>query len=194
MKEKQDFKEKVKKIDKQNKEKAKKAIENYKKFAIKGNAMDLAVGVVLGSAFTNIVNTIVSSVITPSLSLLTSKVDLSTLFITLRGGKFDTLEQAKAAGAITLNYGELINAVLNFVIVSIVLFIIVSIIKNSTAKKAVENKEKTTKSCPYCLSEIPIKATKCAHCTSDLETTKNENTTENKINTTKKDKNTKKND
>lgn len=194
MKEKQDFKEKVKEIDKQNKEKAKKAIENYKKFAIKGNAMDLAVGVVLGSAFTNIVNTIVSSVITPSLSLLTSKVDLSTLFITLRGGKFDTLEQAKAAGAITLNYGELINAVLNFVIVSIVLFIIVSIIKNSTAKKAVENKEKTTKSCPYCLSEIPIKATKCAHCTSDLETTKNENTGENKINTTKKDKNTKKND
>ena len=186
MKEKQNLKEKVKEIEKQNKARAKKTIDDYKKFAIKGNALDLAVGVVLGSAFTNIVNTIVSAVITPAISLLTSKVDLSTLFITLKGGQFDTLEQAKAAGAITLNYGELINAVLNFVIVSIVLFTIVSIIKNSTAKKEVENKEKTTKTCPYCLSEIPIKATKCAHCTSDLEEVKKEeNIKENKTKTKK---------
>ncbi len=164
--------EKTKDNKAKTKELAKKAISDYKKFAIKGNVMDLAIGVVIGTAFTNIVNTLVSSVITPVISLFTSNVDLSTLFITLKGGSFDTLEAAKAANAITLNYGALINAILNFFMITLVLFIIVKIISASNKKDAKE-KEKTTKECPYCLSTIPIKATRCAHCTSDL--TKKEN-------------------
>lgn len=154
---------------KKTKEFAKKAVNDYKKFAIKGNVLDMAIGVVIGSAFTNIVNTLVSSTITPLISLLTSNVDLSTLFFTLKGGSFESLEAAKAAGAITLNYGTLINAILNFFIVSVVLFIIVKILTASNKKDATE-KKKTTKECPYCLSIVPIKATKCAFCTSDLET------------------------
>ena len=166
-----DLKAKLKEAKKANKQKAKKALDEYKKFAIKGNAIDLAIGVVLGSAFTSIVNAIVSSTITPLLSLLTSKVDLSTLYINLSGGTYETLEAAKAAGAVVWTYGELLNAILNFIIVSIVLFAVLSIIKKSTAKKDLkkkEDEEKTTKTCPYCLSTIPSKATKCAHCTSDV--------------------------
>jgi len=157
----------IKEKENKTKEMAKKAVNDYKKFAIKGNVIDMAIGVVIGSAFTNIVNTIVSSTITPLVSLLTSNVDLSTLFITLKGGTFSTLEEAKTAGAITLNYGSLINAILNFFIVSIVLFIIVKIISASNKKDAKTN-EKKTKECPYCLSSIPIKATRCAFCTSNL--------------------------
>lgn len=167
----------MKKIDKKDlkeksKQKAKLAFEDYKAFALKGNVLDLAIGVVLGGAFTTIVNTVVSALITPLISLLTSNVDLSTLFITLKGGKFDTLEQAKAAGAITLNYGQLLNAILNFLIISIVLFIIVKALAKANKKdkeKTEEIVEITTKECPYCLSTIPIKATRCAHCTSELE-------------------------
>lgn len=175
----------IKDREKKTKEIAKKAVNDYKKFAIKGNVIDMAIGVVIGSAFTNIVNTIVSSTITPIVSLFTSNVDLSTLFITLKGGTFSTLEEAKAAGAITLNYGTLINAILNFFIVSVVLFIIVKIISASNKKDAKAN-EKKTKECPYCLSTVPIKATKCAFCTSDLIDKKDEDKN------TQKDKNQKK--
>lgn len=159
----------------ENKEKtkniAKKTINNYKNFAMKGNILDMAIGVVIGSAFTSIVNTLVTSIITPLISVLTNKVDLSTLFITLHGTHMKTLQEAKAAGAITLNYGDLLNALLNFFIISTTLFIIVSIIKSKTkkdAKKVEEIQKVTTKQCPYCLSSIPIDAIKCAHCTSDL--------------------------
>lgn len=163
----------MKKIDKkdlqeQSKKKAKLAFEDYKAFALKGNALDLAIGVVLGGAFTTIVNTLVSALITPIISLITSNVDLSTLFITLKGGSFETLEAAKAAGAITLNYGEILTAIINFIIISIVLFIIVKTLTKAS-KKDTQEVEITTKTCPYCLSTIPLKATRCAHCTSILE-------------------------
>lgn len=162
----------MKKIDKKeltekSKQKAKLAFEDYKAFALKGNALNMAIGVVLGGAFTAIVNTIVSAVITPLLSLVTSNVDLSTLFITLKGGEFETLEAAKAAGAITLNYGELINAIINFILISVILFILVKALTKSNKKEEIKV-EVTTKECPYCLSTIPIKATRCAHCTSEL--------------------------
>lgn len=163
-----------KEIKEISKEKVKLAFEDYKAFALKGNVLDLAIGVVLGSAFTNIVNTIVSSTITPIISLLTSNVDLSTLFITLKGGHFDTLEAAKEAGAITLNYGSLINAILNFLIVSIILFILVKTLAKANKKKNKEV-EITTKTCPYCMSTINIKAARCPNCTSILEKTSKEN-------------------
>ncbi len=161
----------IKKIREENKKKTKAAIEEYKKFAVKGNAIDLAVGVVLGSAFTAIVNAIVSTTITPLINLLTCNVDLSTLFITLKGGHFNTLEEAKTAGAIVLNYGELITAIINFLIISMVLFIIISVLKKVTNKKGakqLEEKKSKTKKCPYCYMDIPLEAKKCAYCTSDI--------------------------
>ena len=168
IKEAKEAKEMLKQKKEETKKNAKKTLENYKKFAMKGNIIDMAIGVVIGSAFTNIVNTLVSSTITPIISLLTKDVDLSTLFITLKGGHFNTIEEAKAAGAIVLSYGELLNAIINFLIISFVLFIVISFIKKSNKKEAKEKIE-TTKTCPYCKSTIDIKATKCAFCTSDLE-------------------------
>lgn len=165
-------KELLKKHSDKAEKKAKKAIEDYKKFAIKGNVVDLAIGVVIGAAFTNIINTIVSSFVTPLLSMITNKVDIGSLFISLSGGQYKTLEEAKAAGAITINYGALFNAVLNFFIVSVILFIVfkyISKLRESSEKGSAEEAKQTTKECPYCKSTININATKCAFCTSEVE-------------------------
>jgi len=153
-------------------EKAKLAIEDYKKFAIKGNIIDLATGVVIGAAFTNIINTLVSSLVTPLLSLLTNKVNIANLFVSLSGGNYATLDEAKAAGAIIITYGAIFNAVLNFFIVSIILFIVfkyLAKLRLSSEKGTVEEIKQVTKACPYCKSTIDISATKCAFCTSDVE-------------------------
>lgn len=158
----------LKEKEKLTRDKTKKLAENYKEFAIKGNALDLAIGVVIGSAFTNIVNSIVSTTITPLISFFTNKVDLSTLFIALNGDDYSSLAEAKAAGALTFNYGELLNAFINFFIISFVLFIIVSLIKKSNKKETIV-KESSTKDCPYCLNKVPIKASKCGFCTSNLK-------------------------
>lgn len=161
----------LKEKKKKTKKMAKQTLENYKSFALKGNIVDMAIGVVIGSAFTNIVNTLVSSTITPIISLLTNNVDLSTLFITLKGGRFSTVTEARKAGAIVLSYGELLNSIINFLIISIVLFAVISIIKKSNKKsnkKEAEIKKVTTKTCPYCKSTLDISASKCAFCTSNL--------------------------
>lgn len=153
-------------------EKAKKAIEDYKKFAIKGNMVDLAIGVVIGAAFTNIINTIVSGVVTPLLSTITSKVDIGSLFISLSGGKYNTIEEAKAAGAIIINYGALFNAVMNFFIVSVIMFIVykyISKLRESSEKGSAEEAKQSTKECPYCKSTININSTRCAFCTSEVD-------------------------
>lgn len=164
-------KEEIKKVLKENrkktKEKTKETIDQYKSFALKGNILDMAIGVVIGTAFTSIVNTLVSSIITPLLGLLTNKVDLSSLFITLHGPKMNTIAEAKASGALILSYGELLNAILYFFIISFTLFIVVKLIKKSQKKEDTIEKE-TTKICPFCYSKIPIKATKCGYCTSSL--------------------------
>lgn len=153
-------------------EKAKKTFDEYKKFAIKGNVLDLAIGVVIGAAFTNIVNTLVSSLVTPLLSVLTNKVDLGSLFISLTGGSYLTMEEAKAAGEIVVNYGAIVNSVLNFFIVSFILFLVVRSFTRLKVKeeKTAEDKTKAeTQTCPYCKTSIHIEATKCPNCTSDLK-------------------------
>ncbi|MDD2376655.1 MAG: large conductance mechanosensitive channel protein MscL [Clostridia bacterium] len=153
-------------------EKAKLAIEDYKKFAIKGNIIDLAIGVVIGGAFTNIINTLVSSLVTPLLSIMTNKVNIANLFISLSGENYPTLEAAKTAGAIVISYGAIFNAVLNFFIVSVILFIVfkyIAKLRASNEKGTVEEIKQTTKACPYCKSTIDITATKCAFCTSEVE-------------------------
>lgn len=143
-------------------------IQEFKKFAMRGNAIDLAVGFIMGGAFGAIVNSLVNDIIMPPIGLLLGKVDFSNLFINLSGTAYATLEEAKKAGAATINYGLFINTLVNFLIVSFALFLVVRQVNRWTAKPA-PAAEPTTKECPYCYSEIPIKATRCPQCTSQLE-------------------------
>lgn len=142
--------------------------QEFKKFAMRGNAIDLAVGFIMGGAFGAIVNSLVNDIIMPPIGLLLGKVDFSNLFINLSGTAYATLEEAKKAGAATINYGLFINTLVNFLIVSFALFLVVRQVNRWTAKPA-PAAEPTTKECPYCYSEIPIKATRCPQCTSQLE-------------------------
>lgn len=153
----------------------KRTMDAYKNFAIKGNIIDLAIGVVIGSAFTNIVNTLVSSTIMPVVSFLTNRVDLSTLFIALNGKTYESIAKAKEAGAIVFEYGTLLNSMLNFFIISFTLFLVVRQIDKARHKSenSVEEIQKvTTKQCPYCKNTIDIDATRCGFCTSKLTKSK----------------------
>ncbi|MDO4519909.1 MAG: large conductance mechanosensitive channel protein MscL [Eubacteriales bacterium] len=148
--------------------------DEFKTFIMRGNVMDMAVGVIIGGAFQSIITSAVDDIIMPVISLVTGGIDFSNLFIQLGGGeKFATYTEAKEAGVAVFGYGNFITAVLNFLIMAFVIFTIVKGINkmnDKIAKKPEEAPaEPTTKVCPYCLSEIPIKATKCAHCTSDVE-------------------------
>ena len=140
--------------------------KEFKEFAVKGNVMDMAVGIIIGAAFGKIVASFVDDVVLPPLGLLLHHVDFSNLFITLGGGDFPTVAAAKAAGAPTLNYGLFLNSVLNFLIVGFAVFIMVKQINRW--KKAPAPAAVTTRECPYCLTQIPLKATKCPACTSQL--------------------------
>lgn len=158
----------------------KKLTNEYKKFALRGNIVDLAVGVALGSAFNLIVNSIVTNFVTPLIGLVTHNVDISSLFFTLNGEKYASLEEAKSAGAMIINYGASLNAILNFFFVSIVLFFFLKYatrVKTKLENDENENTILTTKQCPYCYSTIDINATKCAFCTSDIQLEKYDNTT-----------------
>jgi large conductance mechanosensitive channel len=140
--------------------------KEFKEFAVKGNVMDMAVGIIIGAAFGKIVASLVDDVILPPLGLLLHHVDFSNLFVTLGGGDFPTVAAAKAAGAPTLNYGLFLNSVLDFLIVGFVVFIMVKQINRW--KKAPAPAIPNTRDCPYCLTPIPLKATKCPACTSQL--------------------------
>lgn len=145
--------------------------KEFREFALKGNMVDLAVGIVVGGAFGQVVNSLVNDVIMPPIGLLLGKVDFTNLYINLTGGAYPSLAAAKEAGAATLNYGLFINTIINFLIVALAIFFVVKAI--NTARKAAEKPapaaEPTTKECPYCFSTIPIKATRCPNCTSELK-------------------------
>lgn len=153
----------------------KKVMNEFKEFIMRGNVIDLAVGVIIGGAFQAIVNSVVKDIVTPLIGLLTKGMDFTNKFIVLGSDQeFATLADAQAAGAATLNYGSFITAVINFLIMSVVIFFLVkgiNKIANMGKKKEEEApvEEPTTKVCPFCKSEIAIDATKCAHCTSDVE-------------------------
>ncbi len=150
----------------------KKFFGEFKDFIAKGNVIDLAVGVIIGGAFSGIVTSLVENILTPAISLLTGKVAFADLFIALDGNTYKTLEEAAAAGASTINYGLFIQGVIDFIITAFVIFLLVKIInKIRTAGKKEEAAEEapTTKVCPFCKSEIDIEATRCAHCTSEVE-------------------------
>lgn len=142
--------------------------KEFKEFAMKGNIIDLAVGVVIGGAFGKIVTSLVNDIIMPVIGLLLGKLDFSNLFITLGDGNFKTIEEAKEAGVVTLNYGMFINNIIDFLIVSFSIFIVVKQI-NKFSKKRKDSIAETTKQCKYCCSQIPIKAIKCPKCTSTID-------------------------
>jgi large conductance mechanosensitive channel len=145
----------------------------FKKFISRGNVMDMAVGIIIGSAFTKIVNSLVADIIMPPLGILLGNIDFSSWFIVLKSGAttvapYVSLEAAKTAGATTLNIGFFINSIISFLIVAFVIFSLLKIINRLKDEKNSEVQEPTTKECPYCFSKINIKATKCPHCISDL--------------------------
>ena len=139
-------------------------LKEFKEFAMKGNVMDMAVGIIIGAAFGRIVSSLVSDVIMPPIGLLLGKVDFNSLFFNISGTSYSTLALAKAAGAPTINYGTFINTVIDFLIVAFAIFLVVKQL-NRWTKKPGPPPAATTKNCPYCLSAIPLKATKCAFCT-----------------------------
>lgn len=142
----------------------------FKKFILRGNVLDLAVAVIIGGAFGKIITSFVNDIIMPPLGLLLGKVNFTDLFIDLTGGGYTSLAAAKEAGAPTLNYGVFINAIIDFLIVAFVIFLVIKgVNKMQTLKKKEEAPAApTTKECPHCCTEIPIKATRCPHCTSQL--------------------------
>jgi large conductance mechanosensitive channel len=142
-------------------------LKDFREFIMRGNVLDLAVAVIIGGAFGKIVTSLVNDVIMPVISLFLKGVDFSNLFLPLDGKTYATVQAAKDAGAATLNYGLFINAVIDFLIIAFVIFLLVRQV--SAMKKPAPAAAPTTRECPYCLSTIPIKATRCAHCTSELK-------------------------
>ena len=143
-------------------------LKEFKEFAMRGNVIDLAVGLILGAAFNGIVASLVNDVIMPPVGLLLGKVDFTNLFIDLSGTAHPTLKAAKDAGAATVNYGLFVNTVINFLIVAFVVFLLVRQINRMRRRGEAPPPPPSTRECPYCLSVIPIKATRCAHCTSEV--------------------------
>lgn len=141
----------------------------FKEFAMRGNVLDMAVGVIIGAAFGKIVNSFVADIMMPPLGLLLGQVDFSNLFINLSGKPLASLAEAKTAGAPTINYGIFINQVIDFVIVAFAIFLLIRQINAMKRRSEAPPAVPTTKSCLYCLSDIPLKATRCPHCTSELK-------------------------
>jgi large conductance mechanosensitive channel len=156
---------------KKTKEKSTGFIQEFKDFAMRGNIIDMAIGVIIGIAFGAIVTSIVNDIIMPPVGLLLGKVDFSNLFAVLKEGStaspYLSLAAAKAAGAVTLNYGIFINTIISFIIIALVMFLIVKSI-NKTKKKEIE-KPAAVKECPYCFSSVNIKASRCPFCTSEIK-------------------------
>lgn len=148
-------------------------IKEFKEFAMKGNVVDLAVGLVLGAAFGAIVKSLVDDIIMPPIGLLLGKVDFSNLFVVIREGTtpppYNTVSLAKEAGAITLNIGVFINVIISFVIVAFAMFMIIKAMNRMKKEPPKPEVVPSTKECPFCLSCVPLKATKCPFCTSDLK-------------------------
>lgn len=149
-------------------------INEFKKFAVRGNVIDMAVGIIIGAAFGKIVDSLVKDIIMPPISILLGKMDFSNLFFVLRNGPdytapYVSLQQANDAGAVTLNLGNFLNASISFVIVAFAVFLLIKAI-NRVQETIVKNEEAspTTKKCPFCCTDIPVKATRCPHCTSEL--------------------------
>ncbi|MDE2058194.1 MAG: large-conductance mechanosensitive channel protein MscL [candidate division NC10 bacterium] len=141
-------------------------LTEFKEFAMRGNVLDMAIGIVIGTAFSKIVSSFVNDILMPPVGRLVGKVDFSGLFVDLSGGAYPTLAAAKAAGAATINYGVFLNTVLDFLIVAFAIFLLIRQVNRMVRKPEAAPVEPSTKACPHCLSSIHLKATRCAYCTS----------------------------
>ena len=149
-------------------------LKEFKEFAIKGNVVDMAVGIIIGAAFTGVVQSLVKDVLMPPLGLLMGGVDFSNFFMVLKEGSipapYETMAAAKEAGAVTINYGVFINTILSFLIVAFAVFILIRYInKLKRPQEKPEPVAPSVKKCNYCYSDIPVEATRCPHCTSELK-------------------------
>jgi large conductance mechanosensitive channel len=148
-------------------------LKEFREFAVRGNVVDMAVGIIIGGAFGTIVKSLVADVIMPPIGLLMGNVDFADLFVVLQegaqAGPYASVAAAKEAGAVTLNYGVFINTVISFLIVAFAVFLLIRSINRLKREEEAPPAEPTTKDCPYCLSSIAIKATRCANCTSELK-------------------------
>jgi large conductance mechanosensitive channel len=148
-------------------------LKDFKEFVVRGNVVDMAVGIVIGAAFGTIVKSFVDDVLMPPIGLLLGNVDFTSLFITLKegakaAGPYASLAAAKAAGAVTLNLGIFINTVISFLIIAFAVFLVIKSLNRMKREEAAPPAPPATKECPYCLSAIPLKASRCPHCTSEL--------------------------
>ena len=149
-------------------------LKEFREFAMRGNVIDMAVGIIIGAAFGTIVNSLVADVIMPPIGLLLGNIDFTNLFVVLKeGGKaagpYASLAEAKAAGATSINYGVFINTIISFLIVAFAVFLIIRNINRLKRQEEAPPAVPTTKECPHCISTIPIKATRCPHCTAELK-------------------------
>ena len=147
-------------------------LKEFKEFAMRGNVLDMAVGIIIGAAFGTIINSLVADVIMPPIGMLLGNIDFSNLFAVLKEGKvaapYASLAAAKEAGAVSINYGFFINTIITFLIVAFAVFLLIRSVNKLVQQQKAAPSVPTTKECPYCLSTIPIKATRCGHCTSEL--------------------------
>ncbi len=143
-------------------------LKEFKAFAMRGNVMDLAIGVIIGSAFGKIVTSLVNDMLMPLIGLLLGKIDFANLFFALDGNTYKTLEDAKTAGAGTLNYGLFIQAIIDFLIIAFVIFLLVRAINRMKKTEVPAPAAPTTKDCPFCTLPVSVNASRCPHCTSQL--------------------------
>jgi large conductance mechanosensitive channel len=147
-------------------------LKEFKEFAMRGNVVDMAVGIIIGAAFGTIVKSLVADVIMPPIGLLLGNVDFANLFVVLKegatAGPYPSLADAQEAGAVTVNYGVFFNTIISFLIVAFCVFLLIRSLNKLKREEEAPPAEPTTKECPHCLSTVPIKATRCAHCTSEL--------------------------
>ena len=147
-------------------------LKEFKEFAMRGNVVDMAVGIIIGAAFGTIVKSLVADIIMPPIGLLLGNVDFTNLFAVLKegaaAGPYAALADAQKAGAVTINYGLFINTIISFVIVAFAIFLLIRTLNKLKREEEAPPEEPTTKDCPHCLSTIPIKATRCAFCTSEV--------------------------
>ena len=150
-------------------------LKEFKEFALRGNVVDMAIGIVIGAAFGAIVTSLVNDIIMPPIGLLLGGVDFTNFYILLKAGDpappYASLADAQTAGAVTISYGLFINAVISFIIVAFVVFLLIRSINRLQREEGAPSEEPATKECPFCLSEISIKAIRCAYCTSELPAT-----------------------
>jgi len=144
-------------------------LKEFKEFAMRGNVVDMAVGIIIGAAFGKIVSSLVKDIIMPPIGVLMGNVDFTNLFINLSDQAYESLAAAQEAGAATINYGVFINTVLDFIIVAFAIFMVIKQMNRLKKQEEAPPAEPTTKDCPQCLSTIPIKAIRCSHCTSELQ-------------------------